>query len=91
MASSMAAVAIFLNLGLFLWFLLGSLYVMGDVNTLGIPFFTSIQQNVVFDYVWIGQDLFPWLLVGWILMVLSLFKKSRHMIPSAEVRAREDA
>lgn len=91
MASSMAAVAIFLNLGLFLWFLLGSLYVMGDVNTLGIPFFTSIQQNLVFDYVWIGQDLFPWLLLGWILMVLSLFKKSRHMIPSAEVRAREDS
>jgi hypothetical protein len=91
MASSMAAVAIFLNLGLLLWFLLGSLYVMGDVNTLGIPFITSIQQNVVFDYVWIGQDLFPWLLIGWILMVLSLFKKSRHMIPSAEVRAREDA
>ena len=91
MASSMAAVAIFLNLGLFLWFLLGSLYVMGDVNTLGIPFITPIQQNVVFDYVWIGQDLFPWLLMGWVLMVLSLFKKSRHMIPSAEVRAREDS
>jgi hypothetical protein len=91
MASSMAAVAIFLNLGLFLWFLLGSLYVMGDVNTLGIPFITPIQQNVVFDYVWIGQDLFPWLLMGWLLMVLSLFKKSRHMIPSAEVRAREDS
>jgi hypothetical protein len=91
MASSMAAVAIFLNLGLFLWFLLGSLYVMGDVNTLGIPFITPIQQNVVFDYVWIGQDLFPWLLMGWVLMVLSLFKKSRHMIPSEEVRAREDS
>ena len=87
----MAAVAIFLNLGLFLWFLLGSLYVMGDVNTLGIPFITPIQQNVVFDYVWIGQDLFPWLLMGWVLMVLSLFKKSRHMIPSEEVRAREDS
>ncbi len=90
MASSMGAVVVFLNLGFFLWLLLASLYVMGDINSLGIPLFSPIQQNVVLDYVWIGQDLFPWLLMGWILMVLGLSKKSRHMIPSEEVRARED-
>jgi len=91
MASSMAAVAIFLNLGLFMWLLLGSLYLMGDVNVLAIPGITSVQQNVVYDYVWLGQDLFPWLLIGWILMVLGLTRKSGHMVPSAEVCAREDA
>jgi len=91
MASSMAAVAIFLNLGLFLWLLLASLYVMGDVNSLAIPGFTPVQQNVVLDYVWIGQDLFPWLFMGWILMVLGLSKQARHMLPSKEVRDREDA
>lgn len=91
MASSMAAVAVFLNLGLFIWFLLGSLYLMGDINTLAIPIITSVQQNVVFDYVWLGQDLFPWLLIGWVLMVLGLSKKDLHMEPSAEVCAREDS
>lgn len=91
MASSMAAVAIFLNLGLFMWLLLGSLYLMGDVNVLAIPGITSVQQNVVYDYVWLGQDLFPWLLIGWVLMVLGLTRKSGHMVPSAEVCAREDA
>ena len=90
MASSMAAVAIFLNLGLFVWLLLGSLYLMGDVNVLAIPGITSVQQNVVYDYVWLGQDLFPWLLIGWVLMVLGLTRKSGHMVPSAEVCARED-
>jgi len=91
MASSMAGIAIFLNLGLFLWLLLASLYVIGDVNSLGIPLVTPIQQNVVLDYVWIGQDLFPWLFIGWILMVLGLSKQSRHMIPSEQVRVREDS
>ena len=91
MASSMAAVAIFLNIGLFMWLLLGSLYLMGDVNVLAIPGITSVQQNVVYDYVWLGQDLFPWLLIGWILMVLGLTRKSGHMVPSPEVCAREDA
>lgn len=91
MASSMAAIAIFLNLGFFLWFLLASLYVMGDINSLSIPLLTPIQKNVVLDYVWIGQDLYPWLLSGWILMVLGLTKQSRHMVPSEAVRAREDS
>jgi len=88
MASSMAAIAIFLNLGFFLWLLLASLYVMGDINSLGIPLLTPIQKNVVLDYVWIGQDLYPWLLSGWILMVLGLTKQSRHMVPSEAVRER---
>jgi hypothetical protein len=91
MASSMAGIAIFLNLGLFLWLLLASLYVIGDVNSLGIPPITPIQKNVVLDYVWIGQDLFPWLFIGWILMVLGLSKQSRHMTPSEHVRASEDS
>ena len=90
MAASMAGIAVFLNLGFFLWLLLASLYVIGDVNSLGIPLVTPIQKHVVLDYVWIGQDLFPWLFIGWILMVVGLSKQSRHMIPSEKVRARED-
>jgi|GEM_PF-1738877 len=91
MASSVAVVAIFLNLGFFFWLLLASLYIMGDINSLNISAVTPVQQNVVLDLIWIGQDLFPWLFMGWILMVLGLSKQARHMLPSKEVRDREDA
>lgn len=80
----MGAIAIFLNLGYFLWLLLASLYVIGDVNSLGIPIFTPVQQHVVLDYVRIGQDLLPWLFMGWILMVIGLSRQAWHMNPSAD-------
>jgi hypothetical protein len=67
----MAAVAIFLNLGLLIWFLLSSLYLGGSEGVLNLPILNSVQPHVLLDWERVMQDLFPWVLLGWIIFAFA--------------------
>jgi len=87
----MAAVAIFLNLGLLIWFAMASLYLGGAPDTLNLPVLNAIQPHVMLEWQWLGRDLFPYLLIGWIIFVLARSRPGCFMQPSPEAVAREDA
>jgi hypothetical protein len=80
LAIPMAAIAIGLNVGFLIWLALSTLYLGGDPAVLGIPLLTPVQKHVMLDYNWFAQDLFPWLLLGWILMVFALKRPGQHML-----------
>lgn len=82
LVTPMAAVAVFLNLGLLVWLGLASLYLMG-AKSLEIPGLTFIQQNTLLEWERVMQDLFPWILIGWILFVIALRDPRRHMSPGS--------
>ena len=71
LAGPMAAVAIFLNLGLLIWFLLSSLYLGGSEGVLNLPILNSVQPHVLLDWERVMQDLFPWVLLGWIIFAFA--------------------
>jgi hypothetical protein len=70
-----AAVAVFLNLGLLIWFLLSSLYLGGDQSVLNLPILSTIQPQVLLEWEKAMQDLFPWALAGWIILAYASRKK----------------
>jgi len=71
LAGPMAAVAIFLNLGLLIWFLLSSVYLGGSEGVLNLPILNSVQPHVLLDWERVMQDLFPWALLGWIIFAFA--------------------
>ncbi len=71
LAGPMAAVAVFLNIGLLIWFLLSVLYLGGSEGVLNLPILNAIQPNVLLDWEKVMQDLFPWMLFGWVVFAFA--------------------
>jgi len=86
LAGPMAAVAVFLNLGFLIWFLLSSLYLGGDPGVLNLPILNSIQPNVLLEWEKVMQDLFPWVLAGWIIFAFASRMPARLYL-SAKAKA----
>jgi len=87
----MAAVAVFLNLGFLIWFALATVYLGGAPDSLNLPVLNAIQPHVMLEWQWMGRDLFPYLLIGWIVFGLARSRPGCFMQPSPEAVAREDA
>ena len=87
----MAAVAVFLNVGFIMWFSLATLYLGGQAESLNLPLLNQIQPHVMLEWQWMGRDLFPYLLIGWIIFVFARNRPGCFMQPSQEAVAREDA
>jgi len=81
LAGPMAAVAVFLNLGFLIWFLLSSLYLGGDPGVLNLPVLNSIQPHVLLEWEKVMQDLFPWVLAGWIIFAFASRMPERLYLP----------
>lgn len=86
----MAAVAVFLNVGLLAWLLLSTLYLGGAADSLNLPVLNQIQPHVMLEWQWMGRDLFPYLLVGWFIFVLAQRRPGCLAQPSPQALARED-
>lgn len=71
LAGPMAAVAIFMNAGLLVWFVLASVYLGGDSGVLNLPIINQIQPHVLLEWQVVMQDLFPWILSGWLIFVFA--------------------
>ena len=87
----MAAVAVFLNVGLLAWFMLTTLYLGGAADSLNLPILNLVQPHVMLEWQWMGRDLFPYLLIGWIIFLFALRRPGCVAQPSAQAIAREDA
>ena len=81
LASPMAAVAVYLNAGLLVWLVLASIYLLGSAEVLNVWGFRFIQPNLLLEYNVVMRDLFPWLLIGWGLMVVALHRPGFHLRP----------
>lgn len=71
LAGPMAAVAVFLNVGFLIWFLLSSLYLGGSEGVLNLPVFNTVQPHLLLDWEKVMQDLFPWVLIGWVVFAFA--------------------
>ena len=80
LATPMAAVAIYFNIGFAVWIGLCTIYLGGDAETLNLPILNQLQPHILLEWNQVMQDLFPWLLAGWILLALAL-RQSRVMRP----------
>lgn len=69
LAIPMAGVAVFMNIGFLIWLLLASLYLLGDPTSLNVPILNLIQPHTLLEYNVVAQDLFPWLLFGYLLLM----------------------
>jgi len=83
LATPMAAVAVYLNAGFLIWLLLSSLYLGGDPATLNLPLLNQVQPHVLLDWNQVMQDLFPWLLIGWLLVIVARSRGLPLMHPRA--------
>lgn len=82
-ATPMAAVAIYLNIGFLLWFLIVVLYLGGTHDILNVWLLRDIQPHVVLEWQQVMQDVFPWMFMGWVIYVFATRSKSRLMQPNA--------
>lgn len=78
LVTPMAAVAVFLNIGFLIWLALATLYLGGAPDALNLPVLNQIQPHVLLDWNQVMQDLFPWLLIGWVLFAFALRRQDRH-------------
>ena len=76
LAIPIAGVAVFLNLGLLIWFILATVYLLGDPTTLNVPVLNLIQPHTLLEYDVVARDLFPWLLFGYLLVMYRYAKVS---------------
>lgn len=81
LAIPMAAVAVFLNIGFLAWLGLGSIYLGGATDVLNLPILRVIQPNLLLEYDIVFRDMWPWLLIGWVLMIVGLRDPRRHWNP----------
>lgn len=84
LAGPMAAVAVFLNVGLLIWFLAASLYLGGDVGVLNLPILNQVQPHVLLEWQVVMQDLFPWVLAGWIIFAIATRLPDRLYQPTQD-------
>ena len=71
LAVPMAAVAIWMNLGLMVWLILASVYLLGDPLGMNVPGLNIIQPHLLLEYNVVAKDLFLWLFLGWILVLVN--------------------
>ena len=71
LAVPIAAVAIWMNIGFLIWLILSSIYLWGDATTINFPILNSIQPNTLLELDVVAKDLFPYILVGWLIIVAS--------------------
>ena len=81
LAGPMAAVAVYMNAGLLMWFLLSSIYLGGSADVLNIPGLNVLQPHVLLDWERVMQDLFPWMLLGWIVFAFAMRMPGRIYKP----------
>ena len=76
-----AAVGVFMNIGLLLWFLGASVYLAGAPypDGLSLPLLNQAHPHIFLEWFWMGRDLFPYLMAGWILLMVALRKSDLHM------------
>lgn len=86
----MAAVAVFLNLGFLAWFFLATLYLGGAADSLNLPLLNQLQPHVMLEWQWMGRDLFPYLLIGWIIFLFAQRRPGCLAQPSPQALERED-
>ena len=70
----MAAVAVYLNIGFMVWLLLSTIYLGGAADILNVWGLREIQPHIMLDWTKVFQDLFPWFLIGWVVMVIGMLK-----------------
>jgi hypothetical protein len=68
----MAGVAVYLNIGFFVWLMLSTIYLGGAPDILNLWGLKAIQQHVMLEWTRVFQDLFPWFFAGWILMLVAV-------------------
>lgn len=87
LSTPMGAVFVYLNVGLLIWFLLSAVYLGGGEGVLNLPGLNIIQPHVLLDWEKVMQDLFPWLLIGWIVYAFATRRRGAMMTPTS--RAQE--
>jgi len=77
-----AAVGVFLNLGFLLWFAGASFYLAGAPypDGLSLPVLNQAHPHVFLEWFWMGRDLFPYILLGWLLLMVALRKSNLRLI-----------
>jgi hypothetical protein len=76
LAVPIAAVAIWMNIGFLIWLILSSIYLWGEATTMNFPILNLIQPHTLFELDVVARDLFPYFLLGWLLIV-----GSRNKLP----------
>lgn len=85
LAGPMAAVAIFMNIGFLIWFLLSTLYLGGSEGVLNLPGLNAVQPHFLLDWERVMQDLFPWALIGWVIFAFATRSPGRiYLSPKAQ-------
>ena len=91
LAIPMAAVAVYLNAGLLIWLMLASIYLLGSSDVLNVWGFRAIQPHLLLEYNVVARNLFPWLLIGWGLVVVALHLPKLHLQPKAVDRESSES
>ena len=82
LAGPMAGVAVFLNIGFFVWFMLATLYLGGSESVLNLPVLNSVQPHVLLNWQSVMQDLFPWVMIGWVVFAVATRSSGKIYISS---------
>ena len=77
LAIPLVGVAVFLNLGFLIWFTVASVYLLGDPLGMNVPFLNIVQPHVLLEWQVVMQDLFPWLLFGFLLLVARYLRTTK--------------
>ena len=84
----MAAVAVYLNIGFMIWLLLSTIYLGGAADILNVWGLRDIQPHIMLDWTKVFQDLFPWFLIGWVVMIIGLFNHRNEQDQNGSPRLR---
>lgn len=76
LAIPLVAVTSFLNIGYAIWLVWTSIYFLGNTETISLPVLSSIRPYVFNTPDQAYQDLFAPLLLGWVLMLMWMFRDS---------------
>lgn len=91
LAVPMAGIAVWMNVGFLVWLVLSSIYLWGDVNSINFPVLNQLQPHMLLEYDVVAKDLFPWILLGWLLIVLNRNNirglKRKSLLPDRPISA----
>lgn len=85
LATPMAGIAVYLNAGFLIWLFLSAMYLSGDPSVLNLPVLNQIHPHVFLEWSQVMQDLFPWLLIGWLILMFAHFRRQPLMSPRRSV------
>ncbi len=87
LAIPMAGVAVFLNLGFFMWLGFSTIYLLGEPADINLPIFNTLKLHVAPYPELAAKDQFVFLFLGWIIMNFTLAKRWGFRAPGAPVGA----